>query len=105
MTRTSPELAPLSKLPPHTNGSTFDLDGFSVHQARLQGSFSVESGFEPGALWPRGRDLSTRPPRPKRWQTDDLNEYIIYGRILQKRCHLLFYTYVHYVLNYFWECK
>ncbi|GBN84367.1 hypothetical protein AVEN_70146-1 [Araneus ventricosus] len=25
----------------------------------------MESGFEPGALWPRSRDLSSRPPLPR----------------------------------------
>ncbi|GBL91242.1 hypothetical protein AVEN_195128-1 [Araneus ventricosus] len=62
MTRTTSELAPLFKLPHHTNGGTFDIDGFNVHQARLHCGSSVESGFEPGTLRPQSRDLLTRPP-------------------------------------------
>ncbi|GBM29920.1 hypothetical protein AVEN_111228-1 [Araneus ventricosus] len=31
----------------------------------IHGGSSVESGFEPATLRPRGRDLTTRPPRPK----------------------------------------
>ncbi|GBM68554.1 hypothetical protein AVEN_126749-1, partial [Araneus ventricosus] len=30
----------------------------------IHGGSSVESGFEPATLRPRGRDLTTRPPRP-----------------------------------------
>ncbi|GBM04060.1 hypothetical protein AVEN_247933-1 [Araneus ventricosus] len=30
----------------------------------IHGRSLVESGFEPGALQPRSRDLTTRPPRP-----------------------------------------
>ncbi|GBO11417.1 hypothetical protein AVEN_137653-1 [Araneus ventricosus] len=58
MTRTAPELAPLSKLPHHINGRTFGQDGFNVHQSRLPSDSSVESGFEPATLWPRGQDLN-----------------------------------------------
>ncbi|GBN23656.1 hypothetical protein AVEN_273475-1 [Araneus ventricosus] len=32
----------------------------------MYGGSSVESGFEPGALRPPGRDLTTRPSRPLR---------------------------------------
>ncbi|GBN56672.1 hypothetical protein AVEN_89906-1, partial [Araneus ventricosus] len=39
-------------------------DIFNVHQTRLHVGSSVESGFEPGSHWSRGRDLTTRPPRP-----------------------------------------
>ncbi|GBN55597.1 hypothetical protein AVEN_214652-1 [Araneus ventricosus] len=45
MTRTTPELAVLSKLPQHTSGRTFSPDGFN--QTRLHGGSSVESGFKP----------------------------------------------------------
>ncbi|GBL79590.1 hypothetical protein AVEN_217346-1 [Araneus ventricosus] len=31
----------------------------------LHGGSLVESGFEPGALQHRSRDLATRPPRPQ----------------------------------------
>ncbi|GBN78802.1 hypothetical protein AVEN_227582-1 [Araneus ventricosus] len=31
----------------------------------MHGGSSVESGFEPGTLWPRSRDLTTWPPRPR----------------------------------------
>ncbi|GBN85792.1 hypothetical protein AVEN_95172-1 [Araneus ventricosus] len=30
----------------------------------IHGGSSVESGLEPGTLWPQSRDLTTRPPRP-----------------------------------------
>ncbi|GBN04773.1 hypothetical protein AVEN_167845-1 [Araneus ventricosus] len=61
MTRTTPELAPLSKLPNHTSGRTFGPDGFSVHQTHLHDSSSGESGFETGTFRHRGRDITTRP--------------------------------------------
>ncbi|GBL93817.1 hypothetical protein AVEN_153592-1 [Araneus ventricosus] len=35
---------------------------FNVHQDHIHGGSSVESGFEPGILGPRSRDLTTRPP-------------------------------------------
>ncbi|GBM42648.1 hypothetical protein AVEN_221760-1 [Araneus ventricosus] len=54
----------LSKLPRHTNGSTFCPGGFGMHQARLLGGSSIEPGFELGTLRLRNRDLSTRPQRP-----------------------------------------
>ncbi|GBN72266.1 hypothetical protein AVEN_161408-1 [Araneus ventricosus] len=31
----------------------------------MHGGSSVESGFEPGTLWPRSRDLTTWPPRSR----------------------------------------
>ncbi|GBO37621.1 hypothetical protein AVEN_107512-1 [Araneus ventricosus] len=34
--------------------------GFNVQQAHISGGSSVESGFEPGTLRPRGRDLTNR---------------------------------------------
>ncbi|GBN17004.1 hypothetical protein AVEN_46664-1 [Araneus ventricosus] len=49
---------PLSKPPHHTSGRTFVPGGFNVHQTRLHEGSSVEPGFEPGALRPRGRDLT-----------------------------------------------
>ncbi|GBL89647.1 hypothetical protein AVEN_268041-1 [Araneus ventricosus] len=36
-----------------------------MHQTRLHVGSPTESGFEPGTLRPLGRDLATRPPRPK----------------------------------------
>ncbi|GBM28067.1 hypothetical protein AVEN_150709-1 [Araneus ventricosus] len=72
MTRTTPELSPslqthlLSKLPHHINGRAFGPDGFNVHQTRLHDGSLVESDFEPPrALRTRGRNLITRPPRPR----------------------------------------
>ncbi|GBM03177.1 hypothetical protein AVEN_70596-1 [Araneus ventricosus] len=53
MTRATPDLEPLSKLPHHTSGRTCFIHGGS----------SVESGFESGTLWPRSRSLTLRPPR------------------------------------------
>ncbi|GBN72591.1 hypothetical protein AVEN_119265-1 [Araneus ventricosus] len=34
-----------------------------MHQAHIRGESPVESGFKPGALRTRSRDLKTRPPR------------------------------------------
>ncbi|GBL79367.1 hypothetical protein AVEN_92561-1 [Araneus ventricosus] len=66
MERTTPELASLlSKLPYYTSGRIFGPDVFSVHQTRLCGGSSVESGFVSGAVRPRSRDFTTRPPRTK----------------------------------------
>ncbi|GBM23965.1 hypothetical protein AVEN_198198-1 [Araneus ventricosus] len=65
MTRATPELAPLFKLPHHTSGRTFGPYGFSVHQTCLHGSSSVESNLEPS-----GRDFITRPPRPFKMSAD-----------------------------------
>ncbi|GBM45569.1 hypothetical protein AVEN_69682-1, partial [Araneus ventricosus] len=47
MTRTTPELAPPSP-----------------NFRPMHGGSSVESGFEPATFRSRGRDLTTRPPRP-----------------------------------------
>ncbi|GBN94792.1 hypothetical protein AVEN_30689-1 [Araneus ventricosus] len=46
MTRTKPELAPLSPSCA-THGKTFGPDGFCVHLAGLHGGSSVESVFGP----------------------------------------------------------
>ncbi|GBN04266.1 hypothetical protein AVEN_264495-1, partial [Araneus ventricosus] len=65
MTRTTPELAPPSpnfRATP-TGGrlaTTYDL---ACNRPHTSGS-SVESGLEPATLRSRGRDLTTRPPRP-----------------------------------------
>ncbi|GBN13291.1 hypothetical protein AVEN_169444-1 [Araneus ventricosus] len=48
----------------HANGRAFGPDGFSVQQGRLHCGYSMESGFEPGALLIRSRELFTRPPHP-----------------------------------------
>ncbi|GBN80913.1 hypothetical protein AVEN_67070-1 [Araneus ventricosus] len=60
---TEPELAP-----PSPSCSTTSARGrltlevrFSVHQAHKHDGSSLESGFEPGALPPQSRDLTTRP--------------------------------------------
>ncbi|GBM10284.1 hypothetical protein AVEN_202922-1 [Araneus ventricosus] len=62
----APELALLS---PSFRGALAGGDlahgvGSMVHRARARAGFSEESGFEPGALRLRGRDLATRPLRP-----------------------------------------
>ncbi|GBN22560.1 hypothetical protein AVEN_62199-1 [Araneus ventricosus] len=88
MTRTTPFLAPLSKLPHHTNGKSFGpllkvaqdykynmilyniiqylcASGdawYSVQQSHIHGGSSAESCFELGTF--RHRDVITRPPRP-----------------------------------------
>ncbi|GBM58243.1 hypothetical protein AVEN_85842-1 [Araneus ventricosus] len=64
MTRTTTELAPPS---PNfhatpTGGrltTTYDLTCNRPHTRRI-----FSGGFEPGALRPQSRDLTTRPPRP-----------------------------------------
>ncbi|GBM91172.1 hypothetical protein AVEN_192301-1 [Araneus ventricosus] len=38
--------------------------GIGFYATRLHGGSSVESGFEPGTLRHRRRDLTTRPPLP-----------------------------------------
>ncbi|GBN03466.1 hypothetical protein AVEN_141153-1 [Araneus ventricosus] len=43
----------------HTSGRAFGRDGFNVHQARLHGGSSVESGFKPVTLRP---EVETIPP-------------------------------------------
>ncbi|GBM42958.1 hypothetical protein AVEN_140834-1 [Araneus ventricosus] len=53
----------LSKLPHHTSGRTFGPDGFSMHQARIHGGSSRESGLAPETLRPLNRDSTTRPPQ------------------------------------------
>ncbi|GBL96109.1 hypothetical protein AVEN_104341-1 [Araneus ventricosus] len=61
MTRTALELATSSKLLNHTSRKMFDpLREPGSHTQK----FAVESGFEPGTLRPRSRDLITRTPRP-----------------------------------------
>ncbi|GBL72755.1 hypothetical protein AVEN_127979-1 [Araneus ventricosus] len=65
MTRTTPELAPLSKHPHHTSGRTFDsLRMIQRAKGPIHDESSVESGFEPGTLRLRVRYLITRPSRP-----------------------------------------
>ncbi|GBM66698.1 hypothetical protein AVEN_160754-1, partial [Araneus ventricosus] len=64
MTRTTRELAPLLQTStPHQRedvGLYYDLAFNRSHK----GGSSMQSDFEPGTLWPRSRDLTTRPPRP-----------------------------------------
>ncbi|GBO22572.1 hypothetical protein AVEN_251905-1 [Araneus ventricosus] len=60
---TEPELAPPSPSCSTTSARgrlTLDVR-FSVHQAHIHDGSSLESGFEPGALPPQSRDLTTRP--------------------------------------------
>ncbi|GBN57661.1 hypothetical protein AVEN_23965-1 [Araneus ventricosus] len=81
MTRTTPELAPPSpnfRATP-TGGrlaTTYDLVCNRPYATGnrpyppcmpvgIHGGSSVESGFEPATLRSRGRDLTTRPPRPQ----------------------------------------
>ncbi|GBM43695.1 hypothetical protein AVEN_26562-1 [Araneus ventricosus] len=74
MTRTTSEMAPsLQTSTPHQWEIIFFPDGFNVHQTRLHGCSSVESGFESGTLRPRDRDLTTGPPRPDHPACDTLS--------------------------------
>ncbi|GBL93988.1 hypothetical protein AVEN_76707-1 [Araneus ventricosus] len=45
---------------------------------------SVESGFEPGALLPQSRDLTTRPPRPLKFLKETLTIGVYLRTIPQK---------------------
>ncbi|GBN95982.1 hypothetical protein AVEN_74787-1 [Araneus ventricosus] len=58
---------PLSKRSRRTSGRTFGSDGFIVYQTRLHGSSWMESGLVPETLWPRSRDLITKPLRNTTW--------------------------------------
>ncbi|GBM64794.1 hypothetical protein AVEN_10216-1 [Araneus ventricosus] len=65
MSKTAPELARLSKLPHHTNGRTFVTSTHDLTCNRpAYGGSSVQSGFGPGTLRPRSRNLIIRPLRP-----------------------------------------
>ncbi|GBO35780.1 hypothetical protein AVEN_199554-1 [Araneus ventricosus] len=65
MTRTTPELAPPLQTPtPRQQEDVWPLRMVQRAAGPIHGGSSVESGFEPGALRPQGRDLATRPPRP-----------------------------------------
>ncbi|GBN14418.1 hypothetical protein AVEN_71924-1 [Araneus ventricosus] len=56
MTRATPELSPLSKLPHLTSGRAFGITCTEpIHAADLQWNHVSK---------PRSRDLPTRPPRP-----------------------------------------
>ncbi|GBL95799.1 hypothetical protein AVEN_722-1 [Araneus ventricosus] len=65
MTRTTPELTPLFKLPGRTTGRALGHLCMILRAAGLiHDGYLVRSGFEPGTLRPQSRDLTTRPPRP-----------------------------------------
>ncbi|GBN23995.1 hypothetical protein AVEN_204553-1 [Araneus ventricosus] len=75
MTRTTPDLAPPSPnfraTPTHSGPVSKTKLDHCATGGRLAttydlacGGSSVESGFEPATLRSRGRDLTTRPPRP-----------------------------------------
>ncbi|GBN93570.1 hypothetical protein AVEN_37838-1 [Araneus ventricosus] len=53
----------ISRLPPRTSGRAFGY--YVCSGVPLTRWILVESGFEPGALQHRSRDLATRPPRPQ----------------------------------------
>ncbi|GBL84862.1 hypothetical protein AVEN_93884-1 [Araneus ventricosus] len=55
----------LSKLPLHARGRAFGpLRMIWRATGPIHEGPSMESGFEPGALRPQSRDLTTRPPCP-----------------------------------------
>ncbi|GBM66626.1 hypothetical protein AVEN_148162-1 [Araneus ventricosus] len=78
MTRTTLSWHHLFKLPDHTSSRTFGDVGNGVYQTRLQGSSSMGSGFEPGNLHPRGRDLNTRSPRPQQDHKNQNSQDILF---------------------------
>ncbi|GBN80357.1 hypothetical protein AVEN_174608-1 [Araneus ventricosus] len=60
MTGTTPEpVIPSPSFRTTPAGGKFGPDGFNVHQARLHGSYSVESGLN---LEPSGFEVETLPP-------------------------------------------
>ncbi|GBM28619.1 hypothetical protein AVEN_72190-1 [Araneus ventricosus] len=61
MTRTTPELAPLSPTS-WTTQTGWRL--ITMCDLARNGLHTVESGFEPGMLQPLSQDLATRLPRP-----------------------------------------
>ncbi|GBM59034.1 hypothetical protein AVEN_104706-1, partial [Araneus ventricosus] len=64
MTRTTPELAPLSRSFHSTPPFGPLCMGYQA-AGPIHGGSSVESGFEPGTLRLQSRDLTTRPPPPR----------------------------------------
>ncbi|GBN30403.1 hypothetical protein AVEN_17317-1 [Araneus ventricosus] len=72
MTRTTPELAPpLQISTPHQREDVWPLRMIKRATGPIHGGSSVESGFEPRALRPQSRDLTTRPQRPQPNDQDD----------------------------------
>ncbi|GBN81585.1 hypothetical protein AVEN_270749-1 [Araneus ventricosus] len=66
MTKTTPELAPpLQTSTPHQREDVWSLRMIWRAAGPRHGGSSVEAGFEPGALRPQSRDLTTRAPRPR----------------------------------------
>ncbi|GBL96353.1 hypothetical protein AVEN_238710-1 [Araneus ventricosus] len=66
MTRTTPELAPpLQTSSPHQREDVSPLHMIWCATGPIHGGSSVELGFEPATLRSRGRDLTTRAPRPQ----------------------------------------
>ncbi|GBN88974.1 hypothetical protein AVEN_88073-1 [Araneus ventricosus] len=65
MTRTTPDLTPPSPNIRNTSAgeSMTRVIMFSVHKVHMLGGSSTKSGFEPGAIRFRRRDLTTRPLR------------------------------------------
>ncbi|GBN39718.1 hypothetical protein AVEN_262260-1 [Araneus ventricosus] len=65
MTRTTPDLTPPSPNTRNTSAgeSMTHVMIFSVHEVHMLGGSSTESGFEPGTIRFRRRDLTTRPLR------------------------------------------
>ncbi|GBN34770.1 hypothetical protein AVEN_209528-1 [Araneus ventricosus] len=71
MTRTTPELAPhLQTSTPHQGEDVWPLRMIWRATGPIHGGSSMESGFEPGTLWPKSRDLTTRPLRPSKLYTE-----------------------------------
>ncbi|GBM57493.1 hypothetical protein AVEN_231200-1 [Araneus ventricosus] len=65
MTSTTTELTPpLQTSAPHQRKEIWPLCMILRATGPLHGSSPVELVFEPGTLRPKGRDITTRPPRP-----------------------------------------
>ncbi|GBM31383.1 hypothetical protein AVEN_99603-1 [Araneus ventricosus] len=56
---------PLQASAPHQRVDVGALRMIYGAAGPIHGGSPVESGFEPGTLRPRRRELSTRPPRPR----------------------------------------
>ncbi|GBM63686.1 hypothetical protein AVEN_198691-1 [Araneus ventricosus] len=69
MMRTTPQLAPpLQTSAPHQRKDVWPLRMIQRATGPIHGGSSVESCFEAATLRSRGRDLNTRPPRPRKFE-------------------------------------
>ncbi|GBM05247.1 hypothetical protein AVEN_181630-2 [Araneus ventricosus] len=61
MTRATPDTAPpLQTFVQHNTGHCFTLDKFNVHQARIDGGYSAESGLEPEDMKEGAKEVTVK---------------------------------------------